>query len=68
MGHLTYLLCLIIPRFVVVGGETDRDNEMPAEIDERVAALKLKTMGITIDELTDEQKEYLSSWEHGTRI
>jgi len=41
-------------------------HDMPAEIDNRVAALKLKTMGITIDELTEEQKEYLSSWEHGT--
>ena len=41
-------------------------HDMPREIDWRVAGLKLKTMGITIDELTDEQKEYLSSWEHGT--
>jgi len=41
-------------------------HDMPCEIDWRVAKLKLKTMGITIDELTEEQKEYLSSWEHGT--
>lgn len=41
-------------------------HDMPEEIDNRVAALKLKTMGITIDELTDEQIKYLSSWEHGT--
>jgi len=41
-------------------------HKIPEEIDNRVAYLKLKTMGITIDEITKEQKEYLSSWEHGT--
>jgi len=36
---------------------------VPREIDEEVARLKLKAMGISIDELTDEQREYLSSWQ-----
>jgi adenosylhomocysteinase len=39
---------------------------VPADIDEDVARLKLAAMGITIDELTEEQKKYLSSWEEGT--
>ena len=39
---------------------------VPKEIDEKVAELKLKTMGINIDELTAEQKKYLSTWEMGT--
>jgi adenosylhomocysteinase len=39
---------------------------VPAAIDEMIAKLKLKSMGITIDTLTKEQKEYLSSWEAGT--
>jgi adenosylhomocysteinase len=39
---------------------------VPAEIDQEVARLKLASMGITIDELTDEQRQYLSSWEQGT--
>jgi len=39
---------------------------VPREIDEQVAMLKLKSMGIRIDELTDEQRKYLSSWEMGT--
>ena len=39
---------------------------VPKEIDERIAELKLKTMGITIDQLTVEQKKYLSTWEMGT--
>jgi adenosylhomocysteinase len=39
---------------------------VPKEIDEKVAELKLKTMGVNIDELTAEQKKYLSTWEMGT--
>ncbi len=39
---------------------------VPAEIDQEVARLKLASMNITIDELTDEQRKYLSSWEEGT--
>jgi adenosylhomocysteinase len=40
--------------------------QVPKEVDEWVAALKLKTMGISIDTLTAEQKKYLESWEMGT--
>ncbi|RUM28254.1 MAG: adenosylhomocysteinase [Aquifex sp.] len=39
---------------------------VPREIDEEVARLKLKSLNIQIDELTEEQKKYLSSWEIGT--
>src|SRR5208283_921925 len=39
---------------------------VPKEIDEKVAELKLKTMEVNIDELTSEQKKYLSTWEIGT--
>ena len=39
---------------------------VPSAIDEMIAKLKLKSMGIKIDILTKEQKEYLSSWEAGT--
>lgn len=39
---------------------------VPKEIDEHVAELKLKAMGINIDVLTEEQKKYLSTWEMGT--
>jgi len=41
-------------------------HDVPEEIEEWVARLKLESMGIKIDELTEEQKEYLSSWEIGT--
>ena len=39
---------------------------VPQEIEDWVATLKLKSMGIAIDELTEEQKHYLASWEMGT--
>jgi len=39
---------------------------VPAVIDETVAELKLKSMGVRIDELTAEQKKYLAAWEMGT--
>jgi adenosylhomocysteinase len=39
---------------------------VPKEIDETVAKLKLSAMKIKIDELTEEQKKYLATWEMGT--
>ena len=39
---------------------------VPAPIDQRIARLKLQSMGIRIDRLTAEQKAYLSAWEEGT--
>jgi adenosylhomocysteinase len=39
---------------------------VPKEIDEKVAELKLDSMGAKIDKLTAEQKKYLSTWEMGT--
>ncbi|HSD98600.1 MAG TPA: adenosylhomocysteinase [Patescibacteria group bacterium] len=39
---------------------------LPKKLDEEVASLKLKAMGIGIDTLTAEQKKYLSSWTEGT--
>jgi len=39
---------------------------VPKDIDETVAELKLKAMGIKIDELTPEQKKYLATWKMGT--
>jgi len=39
---------------------------VPEEIDKQIARLKLNSMGIQIDTLTPEQKQYLSSWQEGT--
>ncbi|MDD5348056.1 MAG: adenosylhomocysteinase, partial [Candidatus Omnitrophica bacterium] len=40
--------------------------KVPDPIDNEIARLKLKSMGVTIDRLTKEQEKYLSSWEMGT--
>lgn len=40
--------------------------KIPADIDSRIAALKLKAMGVKYDTLTQEQIEYLKSWSFGT--
>ena len=37
--------------------------QTPEVIDNRVAEILLKTKGIKIDELTEEQKKYISSWD-----
>ncbi|MGC9469286.1 MAG: adenosylhomocysteinase [Anaerolineae bacterium] len=39
---------------------------VPDTIDEVIAELKLQAMGVEIDELTEEQKAYLASWQEGT--
>ncbi len=39
---------------------------LPQKLDQEIARLKLKSLGIKIDKLTPEQKRYLSSWEIGT--
>jgi adenosylhomocysteinase len=39
---------------------------VPDEIDREIARLKLATMGIDIDQLTEEQAKYLASWDEGT--
>jgi adenosylhomocysteinase len=39
---------------------------VPPEIDKEVARLKLRALGVEIDELTPEQDAYLHSWQQGT--
>jgi adenosylhomocysteinase len=40
--------------------------DVSSKIEDTVATLKLKSMGISIDTLTSEQKEYLAGWQEGT--
>ena len=48
-------------------GRLDRKvYRVPAKIDQEIARLKLKSLGVGIDYLTEEQKKYLASWETGT--
>ena len=39
---------------------------LPHEVDVQIAKIKLESMGVEIDTLTDEQFEYLNSWKYGT--
>jgi adenosylhomocysteinase len=53
----------------VVGNATSLERRVysvPEEIDKEIARLKLETMGVTIDRLTEEQARYLASWDEGT--
>lgn len=53
----------------ILQNHSEMENKVysvPKEIDERVAELKLNSLGVRIDELTPEQKEYLDSWTEGT--
>jgi adenosylhomocysteinase len=45
---------------------TPKVYEVPVAVENWVAKLKLASMGIRIDTLTQEQEKYLSSWAHGT--
>jgi adenosylhomocysteinase len=48
-------------------GELDHKvHKLPIEVDQEIASLKLKAIGIEIDELSPEMIEYMNSWETGT--
>ncbi|MDI6718048.1 MAG: adenosylhomocysteinase [Methanomicrobiales archaeon] len=74
MGHpievmdLSFSLQALSTRYMAETGRSLAPGvyDVPAEIDERVADLKLAALGLSIDRLTPEQAEYLRSWEIGT--
>jgi adenosylhomocysteinase len=52
---------------VAHAGELERKvYVVPEDIDREIARLKLETLGIEIDQLTEEQAKYLASWDEGT--
>lgn len=53
----------------MVNHGTDLESKVyviPQELDHEIARLKLLSLGMNIDTLTEEQKKYLASWESGT--
>ncbi len=40
--------------------------DVPVDVEQRIAVLKLTTMGLRIDRLTPEQRRYLAAWQEGT--
>ncbi|MFQ6674662.1 MAG: adenosylhomocysteinase, partial [Fidelibacterota bacterium] len=63
---MSFSLQALMAEYVVEEELSTSVHKVPSEIDELVAGLKLKTMGIGIDSLSEEQKDYLNSWEQGT--
>jgi adenosylhomocysteinase len=65
MSFANQALCL--EHMVKNKGKLDvKVHPVPEDIDKTIAELKLKSMGVSIDSLTPEQNQYLSSWEEGT--
>jgi len=64
---MSFALQALSARYVLENGAglDKRVYDVPAEIDRRVADLKLRSLGIEIDRLTREQQEYVCSWNHG---
>lgn len=48
------------------GKLANKVHNVPMEVDQQIASIKLQAMGINIDTLTAEQVKYLSSWQEGT--
>ncbi|HNB24628.1 MAG TPA: adenosylhomocysteinase, partial [Candidatus Melainabacteria bacterium] len=41
-------------------------HTLPQEVDQEIASLKLKSLGVSIDKLSPEMTEYMNSWKTGT--
>jgi adenosylhomocysteinase len=65
---LSFALQALCARYIAEKGETLKGGvyEVPQEIDEQVAHLKLSSLGLSIDTVTEEQKKYQCSWDIGT--
>ncbi len=48
------------------GRLSNKVYNVPEQLDYQVAKIKLEAMGVQIDELTEEQKEYMKQWKYGT--
>ncbi len=64
MSFANQALC--VEHLAKTGKMEPKVYSVPRKIDELVAKLKLKALGIKIDDLTEEQKEYIATWEAGT--
>jgi adenosylhomocysteinase len=74
MGHpievmdLSFALQALCTRYIAKNGKNLKGGvyEVPNEIDEEVANIKLASLGLSIDAMSKEQKKYLCSWDIGT--
>jgi len=59
-------LALAVEHLALHGDELDhRVLDVPQALDEEIARLKLESLGVEIDELTPDQRDYRSSWSGG---
>ena len=58
----------VVVRELAANGESYEPgvHDVPDELDREVAEIKLAAEGVEHDALSDEQREYMDSWEHGT--
>jgi|TARA_B100000035_G_scaffold310374_1_gene318083 adenosylhomocysteinase len=63
---MSFALQALMAEYSMKNDLTPAVHSVPREVDKLVASLKLQTMGIEIDALSDEQETYLNSWEEGT--
>ena len=63
---MSFAVQALSTEFVINNNITLGVHQVPKEIDDQVSSLKLKALGIAIDQLTAEQEKYLSSWQVGT--
>jgi adenosylhomocysteinase len=74
MGHpievmdLSFALQALCTRYIAKNAGTLKGGvyEVPQEIDEQVACLKLSSLGLSVDKMSEMQKKYLCSWDIGT--
>src|ERR671922_349566 len=56
-------LALAVEHLKLHGAQLEnRVLPVPEELDREIASLKLESLGVSIDSLTDDQRDYLSSW------
>ncbi len=64
---MSFALQMLAAEYVVRNPDMEPGvHRIPAELDEMVAKLRLEADGISIDELTEEQVEYITGWKEGT--
>ena len=74
MGHpievmdLSFALQALCAQYIAKNGKKLKGGvyEVPNDIDEKVANMKLASLGLSIDAMTKEQKKYSESWDIGT--
>ena len=64
---MSFALQALAARYILENGRQmgKKVYDVPQELDRRVADLKLRSLGVEIDDLSKEQEEYVCSWNHG---